>query len=99
MVDEEELYDVVWTPLFAEEVRQAADYIQNHLMMPLAARDFLDGVMEALENRRRTPTAAIRKISPSGTEFYVAHNKQWAIYYLIEGRTIKAVSLKHRLQR
>lgn len=99
MVDDEGLFDVAWTPSFVEEVQQAADYIQNHLKMPFAARDFLEGVVEVLEIRRRMPTAAIRKISPSGTVFYVAHSKQWAIYYLVEGRTIKAVSLKHRLQR
>ena len=43
-------------------------------------------------------TVAPSYLSPSGTTRYVATYRRWDVYYVIEGRAVKAIGLKHQLQ-
>lgn len=97
MVDDD-LYEVYWTPDFAEDVYCAVSYVAEELGSPIAARNLLDGIADALESKRAMPTASPSYRAPTGTTRYVAAFRRWDIYYVIEGRTIKAIGLKHQLQ-
>lgn len=97
MVDGD-LYDVYWTPDFTDDVTEAAAYISEELGSPIAARNLLEGVTELLDSKRAMPTAATSYESPAGTTRYIASYKKWDVYYTVEGRTIKAIGLKHQLQ-
>ena len=97
MVDGD-LYDVQWTPEFSEDVYGAVSYVEYELGSPVAARNLLDGIIGTLDSKRAMPTAALSYKSPSGTTRYVAAFKRWDIYYVVEGRVIKAIGLKHQLQ-
>ena len=45
------------------------------------------------------PTAALSYVSSSGAIRYVVSYKRWDVYYVIEGRVMKAIGLKHQLQQ
>ncbi|MBQ9004341.1 MAG: type II toxin-antitoxin system RelE/ParE family toxin [Eggerthellaceae bacterium] len=92
------LYDVYWTPDFTEDVMAAVAYIAEELESPIAARNLLDGVTELLDSKQAMPTAATSYKSPTGTTRYIASYKKWDVYYVVDGRTIKAISLKHQQQ-
>ena len=94
-----ELYPVVWTPNFTEDVSLAVEYVAKVLKAPMAARNLFEGVNAQLENVRAVPTAAVVRKGPSGEQFYMISYKNWNIYYVIECKTIKAIGLKHQLQR
>ena len=96
MVDE--LYSVVWTPDFVEDVALAVEYVATVLKAPIAARKLLKGINDQLENVRAMPTAAVVKRGPQNEIFYTVSYKNYNIYYVLEDRTIKAVGLKHQLQ-
>ena len=93
------LYDVYWTPDFMEDVSAAVSYVANELGSPIAAQNLLDGIVEALESRRAVPTAALSYVGASGTTRYIASYKRWDVYYVIEGRAMKAIGLKHQRQQ
>lgn len=97
MVDDG-LYDVYWTPDFTDDVTEAVAYVAEELGSPIAARNLLEGVTELLDSKRAMPTAATSYESPAGTTRYIASYKKWDVYYAVEGRTIKAIGLKHQLQ-
>lgn len=97
MVDK--LYPVVWTPDFAEDVSLAVEYVAKVLKASAAARNLFDGINAQLENVRAMPTAAVIRRGSSGEEFFMLTYKNWNIYYVFENETIKAVGLKHQLQR
>ena len=92
------LYDVRWTPDFTEDMAAAVAYVAEELGSPIAARDLLEGVVDLLDSKRAMPTAATSYESPAGTTRYVASYKKWDVYYVVEGRAIKAIGLKHQLQ-
>ncbi|MGI6754579.1 MAG: type II toxin-antitoxin system RelE/ParE family toxin [Atopobiaceae bacterium] len=98
MVDGGDAYEVFWTPEFKEDVLLAVDYIQNYLKSPSAAKGLLADVEDVLETVSVMPRAAVRRITPAGTEFYVVAYKHWNIFYTVNGHTIKVVALKHQLQ-
>ena len=95
----EDLFDVAWTPDFTEDLLLAVEYLRNRLRAPKAARDLYDGVVEALENQRAMPTAAVVKWGANGSRYYTVTCGKFAVYYTIEGKTIKALALKHQLQK
>ena len=64
----EDLFDVAWTPDFTEDLLLAVEYLRNRLRAPKAARDLYDGVVEALENQRAMPTAAVVKWGANSVE-------------------------------
>lgn len=98
MVDDD-LYTVVWTPDFVEDVTLAVEYVDRVLKAPFAARNLLDGISAQLENMRAMPTSAVARIGPHGERIYMVTYKEWGIYYTVERHAIKAIGLKHRLQR
>ena len=93
------LHPIVWTPDFVEDLSLAVEYVDKVLKAPVAARSLLDCVNAQLENVRAMPTAAVARKGLRGETFYVLSYKRWNIYYVIEDETIKAVGLKHQLQR
>lgn len=95
---ESDLYDVYWTPEFSEDVQAAVSYVADELGSPIAARNLLEGIVGELESRRAMPTATPSYRSPAGSVRYIVSHKRWDIYYVIEGRAIKAIGLKHQLQ-
>lgn len=98
MVDDD-LYTVVWTPGFVEDVMLAVEYVDRVLKAPFAARNLLDGISAQLENVRAMPTSAVTRTGLHGERIYMVSYKEWSIYYTVEQRAIKAIGLKDRLQR
>ena len=98
MVSDAELYDVFWTPEFTEDVYAAVSYIAEELGNPVAAERMLDGIEALLDSKRAMPTAATTYVGSTGTMRYIARYRRFDVHYVIEGRTIKAIGLKHQLQ-
>ena len=98
MVGEDGLYGVEWTPDFAEDVVGAASYIEDVLKSPRAAQNLYAGIEERLDSQRTMPTSATARVGPDGATYYIVTYKNWDIYYIIDGRVIAAVALKHHLQ-
>ena len=92
------LYRVVLTPEFEEDLLGAAKYVANELASPIAAKNLVEGVQEALDKKRAMPTAAPTFVGAAGTTRYVATYKRWNAYYVIEGDSMKVLGLKHQLQ-
>lgn len=98
MVDEG-FYEVFWTSDFSEDVYGAVSYISNTLGSPKAARNLLESIVASLEAKRAMPTAAPSFLGSTGILRYVVSVDRWDVYYVIEGRVIKAIGLKHQLQK
>ena len=92
------LYRVVLTPEFEEDLLRAAMYVSNELASPIAARNLVQGIQDALDRKRAMPTAAPTYVSLAGEMRYVATYKRWGAYYVVEGDSIKVLGLKHQLQ-
>ncbi len=98
MVENGKLYDILWTPDFTEDLFEAVTYITEELGSPMAAQALFDGVCDQLDSRRAMPTSAATKTGKDGTMRYIVTYKNWDVYYVIEGDSIKAIGLKHHLQ-
>ncbi|WP_080800482.1 hypothetical protein [Arabiibacter massiliensis] len=99
MVASDEPYALVLTSDFEEDLYLAAHYVEHVLAMPQAARRLMSCVEEKLRNQCLMPECAASYRTRHGDTNYTVWCGRFAIHYTIEGRCVKALGLKHSLQR
>ena len=100
MVDEnEENYSVVLTPQFLEDLESCVEYIFFVLKSPNAARDMYLEIKKRVLGLAKFPQAAISYVSPvSGRKRYKISYKNYDIHYVVDGKNVRVLGIKHQLQ-
>ena len=99
MVEPESPYALVLTSDFEEDLYLAAHYIEHVLAQPQAARQLVLCAEEKLRAQCLMPECATSYKTRRGDTNYVVRCGRFTIHYLIEGRFVKALGMKHSLRR